>query len=376
MTVSAPRNRIMWAISRSVREAKESMTSMAVTSTMTPRERNLTTCCTRALRSWLRSASERAAWNVAMRTAPCLRIGTSTLPFSPGWLAGFCQRCYFVPQEALGLFDTALQIADRVHFAEVHADGDQSLSNLRRQASDDDGCAKQARGFDRLHQVVRDGNVHSRHARDIDDNDLRAIRANPAEQLFGQLACALRVDDADDWENEEPLTNLQDRRREFTNGFLLLTNDSLAFLNETDRHRVGDAICRWFVGVQDAVEFLEIRLVLCKEGAGKHVAEEQNDSNDFVRFNASRDDAFGQVSRISLQSLEGLGLESFHVAVIHGRGFCEDFFLGHGRQQSRFRNAADPLFAKLSSVLAEVCHQLSKQLRRFVSLGHKIPLLA
>src|SRR5205085_1054338 len=61
MTVSAPRKRIMWAISRKVREAKESMTSIAVTSTMTPRERNLTTCCTRALRSWLRSASERAA---------------------------------------------------------------------------------------------------------------------------------------------------------------------------------------------------------------------------------------------------------------------------------------------------------------------------
>src|SRR5262245_23847150 len=38
-TVSAPRSAIISAMSRSVRQAKESMTSTAVTSTMTPRER-------------------------------------------------------------------------------------------------------------------------------------------------------------------------------------------------------------------------------------------------------------------------------------------------------------------------------------------------
>src|SRR5882762_4913999 len=53
MTVSAPRNRIIWAISRSVRDANESITSIAVTSTITPRERNLTTCCISQLRSGL-----------------------------------------------------------------------------------------------------------------------------------------------------------------------------------------------------------------------------------------------------------------------------------------------------------------------------------
>ena len=39
MTVSAPRSRIMCEISSSVREANESMTSIAVTSTMTPEDR-------------------------------------------------------------------------------------------------------------------------------------------------------------------------------------------------------------------------------------------------------------------------------------------------------------------------------------------------
>jgi len=61
ITVSAPRSRIMCAISRSVRDANESITSIAVTSTITARERNLTTCCTSPMRSRLRSASERAA---------------------------------------------------------------------------------------------------------------------------------------------------------------------------------------------------------------------------------------------------------------------------------------------------------------------------
>ena len=223
--------------------------------------------------------------------------------------------------------------------------------------------------------MVGDRNVHGRHACDINDDDLCTVGANPAEQLLSQLPGALRVDHADNRENQEPLTNLQDWRREFTNGFLLLANDALALLNETNRHGVGDAVCRRLVRVQDAVELFEIGLVLCEERARQHVAKEENDSHDFVCFNASRDDAFGKVSRVSLQRFEGFGLESFHVAVIHRRRFGEDFFLGHGREQSRFRNAVDPLFAKLSSVLAEVCHQFSKQLGRFISLGHKIILL-
>src|SRR5690242_5935721 len=197
-----------------------------------------------------------------MRTAPCLRIGTSTLSLSPSCLAWLCQRRYFVSQQALGLFDTTLQVADRVHFAKVHADSYQSLGNLRRQTSDNDGCAKQPRGFNRLHQVVRDSNVHGRHTGDINNDDLCTIRANATEQLFGQLASALRVDDADNRENQKPLTNLQDRRREFADGFLLLTNDALALLNETDRHGVSDAVCRRLVRVQDAIQLLEIGLVL------------------------------------------------------------------------------------------------------------------
>src|SRR5215470_12121397 len=126
-----------------------------------------------------------------MRTAPCLRIGTSTLPFFPGRSAWLCERSYLVSQEALGLFDTALEVADRIHLAEIHADSYQSLGNLRRQARDNDRCAEQPGGFDRLHQVVCDGNVHRGHAGDVNDYDLCSIGANSTQQLFSQLAGAL-----------------------------------------------------------------------------------------------------------------------------------------------------------------------------------------
>src|SRR5437899_9640671 len=50
----------MWARSRSVRTAKESTTSRAVISTMTPRERNSPTCATSASRSFFKSSSSSA----------------------------------------------------------------------------------------------------------------------------------------------------------------------------------------------------------------------------------------------------------------------------------------------------------------------------
>src|SRR5439155_16139096 len=60
-----------------VREANESSTSRAVTSTITPRERYDPTCPTKASRSWTRSVSVNADWIEAIRNDPCLRIGTA-----------------------------------------------------------------------------------------------------------------------------------------------------------------------------------------------------------------------------------------------------------------------------------------------------------
>ena len=67
ITVSAPRNRTICAMSRSMPVANESITSSAVTSMMTPRARWRCTCSTSASRSCRMSLSVRAAWIVAIR---------------------------------------------------------------------------------------------------------------------------------------------------------------------------------------------------------------------------------------------------------------------------------------------------------------------
>ena len=67
----------MCAIPRSERETNESMTSSAVTSTMIPRERWRVTWPITSSRSCRTSVSVSAVWIDAIRTGPCLRIGTA-----------------------------------------------------------------------------------------------------------------------------------------------------------------------------------------------------------------------------------------------------------------------------------------------------------
>ncbi len=112
--------------------------------------------------------------------------------------------------------------------------------------------------------MVRYRDVHGCHTGDIDDDDFRAVRSNPAQELLRQLPGALRVDDADDGKNQQPLANLQHRSGEFADCFLLLANNAFALLHEADCHRVCDAVCRRLVGVQDAIQLLEIVLVFRK----------------------------------------------------------------------------------------------------------------
>src|SRR4029077_19915204 len=103
------------------------------------------------------------------------------------------------------------QVADRGHFGQVHADGDQRLGDFGGEAGDDDGGAQEPRRFDRLHQVVRDVRVHGGPTGAVDDDDFRAVGADGSQQLLGELPGALGVDDADDGQNEEPFANLKHR---------------------------------------------------------------------------------------------------------------------------------------------------------------------
>ena len=85
-----------------------------------------------------------------------------------------------------------------IQSALTDADRDKCLRDFRRQAGDDHGRAEQPRRLDRLHEVVGDVRVHRRHTGDVDHDHLRAVGPDRPQQLLGQLARALRIDDADD----------------------------------------------------------------------------------------------------------------------------------------------------------------------------------
>src|SRR5689334_15565030 len=100
--------------------------------------------------------------------------------------------------------------------------------------------------------MVGDGGVHCSHAGNVNDDDFGTVASDSAEQLFGQLARTLRVNDAYNRQDEQALANLQHWRRELANSLLLLTNNALSLLHEANCHRVRDTVCRWLVGIEDA----------------------------------------------------------------------------------------------------------------------------
>jgi hypothetical protein len=52
----------------------------------------------------------------------------------------------------------------------------------------------------------------------------------------------VRIDDADDRQDEQALADLEHRHRQLANGLLLLADDALALLHEADGHGDRDAV--------------------------------------------------------------------------------------------------------------------------------------
>ena len=71
-----------------------------------------------------------AAWIEAIRNGPCLRIGTATLPLPRLPSSSASAAEHRVAEQALGLLDAALEVADRVDLRQVHAERHQRLRDL------------------------------------------------------------------------------------------------------------------------------------------------------------------------------------------------------------------------------------------------------
>ena len=143
ITVSAPRSRAISAMVRSVREPKESRTSRAATSMMTPRARCWPIWSMRSslephhlrvvqgsvdrrdqVRPLSQDRDERRSWSSLVRSAPSCSGDR-------------------VAEQPLGLLEAALQVTDGVHLAQVDPDRHQRLGDRRGQPGDDDAGAHQ-----------------------------------------------------------------------------------------------------------------------------------------------------------------------------------------------------------------------------------------
>ena len=220
--------------------------------------------------------------------------------------------------------------------------------------------------------MVGHARVHRRDPGDVYHHHPRPVRAYSAQQLLSELAGALRVDDADDRQDQQALAHLQHWRGQLADCLLLLADDPLALLDEAHRHRVGNTVRRRLVGVQDAVEQLEIALVLGEQRSRQHVAEQQHDPHHLVGLDPPRDDALGEVARIRMQRLERPRLQRLDVVVVYGSGLGKDFLPRHRGQELGVRDAPRPLLAQLGAVLAQMRNQFAEQVF-FVGLFHGEP---
>ena len=145
-------------------------------------------------------------------------------------------------------------------------------------------------------------------------------------------------------------------------GLLLLANDPLALFDETDAHRVGNAVGGRFVGIEHALQQFEVVAIFLEQRAGQHVAQEQHDLQHFARFHPARDDALRQVLRVSLKGLDAAGFEHPQVTVVDGPCFRKDLSSAHGAEQLGIANAFGPFLTQLGTIAPKVRYQLTQQL--------------
>ena len=170
------------------------------------------------------------------------------------------------------------------------------------------------------------------------------------------------VEQADDGQDEQPLSDLQHGGRQFADRVLLLADDALALLDEADRDGVGDAVRGGLVGVEHLVQQVEVVAVLLEQRSGEDIAEQQDDAHDLVGLHAAGDDPFGEVAGVAPQLVDAARLEHRDVVVVDRRDLVEHLPCGHRREQVRVGDPVHPLLPQPAAVVPQVGDQRGQQL--------------
>jgi hypothetical protein len=213
------------------------------------------------------------------------------------------------------------------------------------------------------HRFVDVGNP-----RDVDDDHAGPVRADRPQELVGELVGPLLVEHSDDREDQQAFAHLQHRRGQLAQRVLLLADDPLALLDEAARHGVRDPVRRGLVGVEHAVEHLEVVAVLLEERPREDVAEQEDDADHLVRLDAAGDDPLGQVAGVVAQLVDAAGLQHGDVVVVDRRDLAEHLLGGHRRQQVLLVDPRRPLLTERPAMRPEVGDELREQ-RRVLLVG-------
>src|SRR5579883_2817798 len=107
---------------------------------------------------------------------------------------------------------------------ELHAEMDEGLGDLRADAADDAVRAHEARGRDRLEQMLRHHRVDRGHARDVDDRDLGARADDPLQEALHHHLGPRAIQGADQGKGEDSFPELHHRGGQLQH-LLALPND-------------------------------------------------------------------------------------------------------------------------------------------------------
>ena len=171
----------------------------------------------------------------------------------------------------------------------------------------------------------------------------------------------LRVDDADDRQDQHAVAHLQHRRRQLADRLLLLAHDFLALLDEGERDDREDLVGDRLVDVQRRGEAGHVALIALEETSTVNVAQSQQAADDLLRRHAAQDAAFRHAGSIAFRAGVFAGVQAADAGFVDVDGLRFRLFRRQAGEQAFGGHLLHPLAAQRRPFLAQVCNQLAQQ---------------